>query len=159
MVMVDGFLNWLRSIPLLFAALGVFGSIRFIITLAIVIGVLLASVLAFFDAMRVPADAFPAGEKRTKKFWLLATGVGLLFAVMGAVGMIQIVMNILAIAPAAIYWYDVRPAVRGAGIRRAGNVSKFKNGNSTRKRNGGLANVSPLDSRAAGNPNDPRFDI
>jgi hypothetical protein len=91
--------------------MGVFGWIRTIITLAIAIGVLLAVALAVVDAIRRPAASYEASGKRTKRFWLLVLAAGTLFAVLGALQMVGIMLNIIAIIPAAIYWYDVRPAI------------------------------------------------
>jgi|GEM_PF-435940 len=90
-------------------------TLRFILVLVIGLGVLAAAVVAFVDAVRRPERAFTEAGKRTKKFWLLVLGAGLLFAVLGALNMIGIVLNLAALVPAAVYWYDVRPELPNTG--------------------------------------------
>jgi uncharacterized membrane protein len=139
--------------------MGIFGWIRFAITLAVGVGVLVASILAFTDAARVPERAFVTADKRTKKFWLLVLGAGLLFSILGALQMVGIMLNIIAIIPAAAYWYGVRAEVKPqvAAIQRL-NTSALRNSFSSRPPKNTVP-FSPSDSRAAGNPNDPRFDV
>ena len=90
-------------------------SVRIFIDLAISLVVLVAAVVAIADGARRPERAYSVEGKATKKIWMLILGAGLLFAVLGALGMIQIILNILAIGPAAVYWYDVRPAIKPYG--------------------------------------------
>ncbi|GAB2471474.1 DUF2516 family protein [Xylanimonas ulmi] len=91
--------------------------VRGLVGLTISLVVLVAAVVAIADGARRPERAYTAEGKATKTKWMLILGAGLLFAVLGALGMIQIVLNIIAIGPAAVYWYDVRPAIKpyGAG--------------------------------------------
>ena len=164
--------------------MGVIGWIRFIITWAIVAGVFIAALLAFIDAARVPAQFYEA--KRPKRLWLPIIGAGLLFAVMALVGIMQraSMLNIIAIIPSAIYWYAIRPEIMPAAVAarrsargdrssggrsehdgrwgRGGRDSEISLGpmpNPTRRRDRSLSKSNTLDSRAAGNPNDPRFDV
>ena len=73
-------------------------------------------VWAFVDAVRRPAQAFPAAGKQTKPLWLIILGVavvvglylGVLSGGFGAVG----ILPIAAFVAAAIYLTDVRPKVR-----------------------------------------------
>jgi len=139
---------------------GVIAWIRFIVTMLIMGGVLLASVIAIIDAARIPASNFVDSGKHTKRFWLLLLGAGVLFAVLGALQMVGIMLNIIAIIPAAAYWYGVRSEVkpyRAKTVRAKTPMARpnFKFGRNTAK----VIPFSPLDSRAAGNPNDPRFDV
>jgi uncharacterized membrane protein YgcG len=154
--------------------MGAIGWIRFIITWAIVGGVFLAALLAFIDAARVPARFYEA--KRPKRLWLPIIGAGLLFALMALAGIMQraSMLNIIAIIPSAIYWYAIRPEImpaaaaarRAAGGRggrasrggRDSGVSVSTMANSSGRRNHNLSKSNTLDNRAAGNPNDPRFD-
>lgn len=93
----------------------VLSNIRFFVAAAIAIAVLVCAVVALVDASRRPERAFASEGKQTKKIWMLILGGGLLFAVLGAVGMISVVLNIVAIGPAAVYWYGVRPAIKPYG--------------------------------------------
>jgi len=159
------------------------------IPVALSVAVLLAAAIAFVDALRMPARSFEGTGRLVKKHWLLILGAGLLFAVLGGLGIVGIMLNLIAIAPAAAYWYGLRDEIkpyrnlarrdnrRPSNIRRVGNP--FSGSASTRRgsispatanrkgtRTGwsGSAKtsnnrLSPLDSRAAGNPNDPRFDV
>lgn len=96
------------------------GVARFVLVTVIALGVLAASVVAFADAAMRPPRAFSEEGKRTKRFWLLLLGAGLLFAVLGALSMISVVLNLAALIPAAAYWYDVRPAIKPFGTTRGG---------------------------------------
>ena len=100
----------------------VLSNIRFFVSAAIAIAVLVCAVIALIDASRRPERAFASESRQTKKIWLLILGAGLLFAVLGAVQMISVVLNIVAIGPAAVYWYGVRPNITpygtGGGPRR-----------------------------------------
>lgn len=136
--------------------------LRFGVTVLVAAGVLLASIAGLIDAARVPESAFAAAGNRTKRFWMLLLGGGLLVSVLGALQMTGIMLNILAIIPAAAYWYGVRDEVKP---RRSGSRSRVGvgagvplGGNLARRRNKNVNKTSSLDSRAAGNPNDPRFD-
>ena len=138
-------------------AMGFFGWIRFVLTIAIAIGVFIAAALALIDAVRKPAVAYTDGGKKTKKFWLLVLGAGGLFALLGAVGMINIMLNIIAIVPAAVYWYDVRPAIHHpTQARPAALRSPGPNFMPTRRRRP-VSNIT-YDTRPAGKASDPRFD-
>jgi len=166
---------------------------RFIVTILIGGGVLLASIIAMVDAARVPESAFVDADNRTKKFWLLLLGGGLVVAILGALQMVGIMLNLIAIAPAAAYWYGVRHLVKPGRFTSGARSSRFSVNNlpgrgpsgsgrpslrgpsgsgrpslrgpsgsgrpSLRRRPSGGAKLSPLDSQAAGNPNDPRFDL
>ena len=93
----------------------VLNTIRLVVVLAIAISVLVCSLIAFFDALRRPERAFASEGKQTKTIWLLILGGGLLFAVLGALGLVSVVLNIVAIGPAAVYWYGVRPVIKPYG--------------------------------------------
>lgn len=136
--------------------MGLFTGIRMVITIAIMVGVLAASVIAFADAARVPSFAYTSNGKRTKKFWLLVLGAGLLFALMGAVQMIGIMLNIIAIVPAAAYWYGVRPEIKPQRVNYQRSVSVLNNSFTPADHS---FNSNQRERRPAGNPNDPRFDV
>ena len=72
-------------------------------------------VWAFIDALRRPAQAFPAAGKQTKPLWLIilgvATVIGLGSSTVGAGTLISI-LPLAAFVAAAIYLTDVRPKVR-----------------------------------------------
>lgn len=74
---------------------------------------------AFVDALRHPEQAFVAAGKRTRTFWLLVTGVGLLLGVVTVTNPLNL-FAVVGFVAAAVYLADVRPAlrqVRGLGRR------------------------------------------
>jgi hypothetical protein len=76
-------------------------------------------VFAFVDALRHPDNAYVAASKRTKRFWLLITGVALLFGSISVFNPIGL-LGLAGFLGAAVYLADVRPAlrqVRGLGGR------------------------------------------
>ena len=74
-----------------------------------------AEVWAFVDAVRRPAQAFPAAGKQTKPLWLVILGVaaviGLWSATLGGPNLVSL-FPIVAFVAAAIYLTDVRPKVK-----------------------------------------------
>jgi len=99
--------------------------LRFVLSIAISLGVLVVAALGFFDALRRPEQAFSQEGKRSKKFWLLLLGAGLLVAVLGALQMgVGIILNLAALIPAAAYWYDVRPEIKSHGTTRGARPPK-----------------------------------
>ncbi len=89
--------------------------IRFLVVTAIALVVLVCALIAMFDAARRPERAFTSEGKQSKSIWLLILGAGLLFAVLGALNLITVVLNVVAIGPAAVYWYGVRPHIKPYG--------------------------------------------
>jgi hypothetical protein len=83
-------------------------------------------VYALVDAIRVPADAYAAAGKQTKKLWLIILAIANVVGLAGAANMLTIlsILPIVAFIVAAIYLADVRPAVqtyRGKGRRGGGS--------------------------------------
>ncbi|MEO5876660.1 MAG: DUF2516 family protein [Streptosporangiaceae bacterium] len=75
---------------------------------------------AFIDAIRRPAEAFPAAGKQTKKLWLLILGFASVFGAAGAAGVLNIIGSgsiflIAAFIAGVIYTADVKPAVKAIG--------------------------------------------
>ena len=70
-------------------------------------------VYALVDAIRVPAGAYTAAGKQTKKLWLIILGIANVVGLAGAAAMISIlsILPVVAFIVAAIYLADVRPAV------------------------------------------------
>jgi Protein of unknown function (DUF2516) len=79
------------------------------------IAALCAEVWAFVDAVRRPAQAFPAAGKQTKPLWLVILGVasviGLWSSTLGGPNLVSL-FPIVAFVAAAIYLTDVRPKVK-----------------------------------------------
>jgi len=100
-----------------------FGSIQLFILTLLAIAVFAVQVVAFVDAVRRPASAYTAEGKLTKNLWLIILGVA---AVIGLLGLPPArltsisFLNLIAVAPAIIYWADVRPRLQpyGTGGRR-----------------------------------------
>jgi hypothetical protein len=90
-----------------------------LVTLVIGVVALGCEVFAFVDAVRHPEAAFVAAGKRTKRFWLVITGVALVFGSISVLNPIGL-LGLAAFVGAAVYLADVRPAlrqVRGLGGR------------------------------------------
>lgn len=97
-----------------------FGSVQGLVLLVLQFTALGLEVWAFADAARHRAASYPAAGKRTKQFWLLVTGVALLFGIVTFSTPLGLFWIIPVIA-SSIYLADVRPAlqqVRGAGGQR-----------------------------------------
>jgi hypothetical protein len=79
------------------------------------IAALAVEVWAFVDAVRRPAQAFPAAGKQTKPLWLVILGVaaviGLWSSTLGGPNLVSL-FPIVAFVAAAIYLTDVRPKVK-----------------------------------------------
>ena len=79
------------------------------------IAALVVEVWAFVDAVRRPAQAFPAAGKQTKPIWLVILGVaaviGLWSSTLGGPNLVSL-FPIVAFVAAAIYLTDVRPKVK-----------------------------------------------
>lgn len=103
-------------------------TVRLILVTVIGIGVLVVSAIALVDAITRPERAFASEGKRTKKFWLLVLGAGALVALLGALSMVSIMLNLIALVPAAVYWYDVRPEVKPYGTTRGVAKSQRSDG-------------------------------
>jgi len=96
----------------------ILGQLQSWIVLALSVVALGVEAYAVVDCVRRRPDAFVAAGKRTKQFWLLVTGVAVLFGfvALGGVGFLAIV----AVIAAGVYLADVKPALdqvmgRGGG--------------------------------------------
>jgi hypothetical protein len=88
----------------------------------IAVVVFVVQLVAFVDAARRPAGAYRAEGKLSKNVWLIILGVA---ALIGFLGLLPAMLtsfsffNLIAVAPAIIYWADVRPRIlpygRGGG--------------------------------------------
>lgn len=85
---------------------------------ALAIVIFVVQVIALGDAARRPARAFTAEGKQTKNLWLVILAIA---AVLGFLGLPPAFvtagsfLNLIALAPALIYWYGVRPAIKPYG--------------------------------------------
>lgn len=67
------------------------------------------AVFALVDAIRRPADAFPAVDRQTKTAWMVFTGIGAaVIFIFGAVNF----LGIIGVIVTMFYFVDVRPRVR-----------------------------------------------
>ncbi len=87
-----------------------FGSLWQILYIAIFV----TTLYAFIEALRTPAQAFPAMDKQTKGLWTGLLGVGTFVSLSAALGFFGM-FSFLALAAALIYLLDVRPATRNVG--------------------------------------------
>jgi hypothetical protein len=99
----------------------VFGSLQFFVFAVLAVVVFVVQLVAFADAARRPANAFTSEGKLTKKIWLLILGVALLIGFLGlppSFWTSRSFFNVIAVAPAIIYWVDVRPKISSYGNGR-----------------------------------------
>ncbi|TDQ55191.1 DUF2516 family protein [Actinorugispora endophytica] len=80
----------------------------------IYLAIFVTTLYALVEAVRTPAQAFPAMDKQTKGLWVGLLSAGTLIS-LGAVMGWFVFMTILALIAALIFILDVRPAVRGIG--------------------------------------------
>lgn len=101
----------------------VFGSFQALLSLLLLLGALGLMGYAFVDALRVPADAFPAAGKQTKNIWLIILGVAL------AINIVLLspisIFGLAGVIAAGIYVVDVRPAVKQTGRGRGSNEGPY----------------------------------
>ncbi|MEU7889239.1 DUF2516 family protein [Microbispora bryophytorum] len=88
------------------------------------VGAFVLSGWALVHALRIPAHAFPAAGKQTKRLWLIILGLATLFTFAAAINYLGMgmglpnIFTIAAVIGAGIYLADVKPAVndyRGGG--------------------------------------------
>ena len=97
------------------------GTLQTLVYLALYLVVFVLSAWALLDAFSRPATAFVNAGKRTKRFWLLVTGIA------AAISFIALpplnaggFLVIGAAVAAGVYLADVRPAVRPYSGGRGG---------------------------------------
>lgn len=88
------------------------------LALALGVAALAMEIYAFVDALRYPAQAYPAAGKLTKPIWLGILGVAVLVGFV----LVQNVFGlaILGVVAAGVYLVDVRPALRAVTPRKRG---------------------------------------
>ncbi|PZR51682.1 DUF2516 domain-containing protein [Xylanimonas oleitrophica] len=100
------------------------GSFQLLLIAVLAVGIVAFQVVALVDAVRRPQRAFAAEGKQTKQRWLLFLGIALVIGVLGLPPsyVTAPILNLISLAPAVIYWVDVRPAIKpygtGNGPRR-----------------------------------------
>ncbi|WP_344244012.1 DUF2516 family protein [Actinocorallia libanotica] len=77
----------------------------------------LMEVFALVDAVRRPAQAFPAAGKQSKKMWTIILAIATVFGLAGAGGILSIldIIPVVSFIAAVIYLADVRPALKAIG--------------------------------------------
>jgi hypothetical protein len=95
-----------------------FGTIQLIVVAVLAFVVFAVQVVALADAARRPASAYTAEGKLSKNVWLIILGVAALIGLLGLPPSYMTsgsFLNLIAVAPAVIYWVDVRPRIRPYG--------------------------------------------
>lgn len=96
------------------------GSIQSIVFLALVAGIFVFAVVGLISSLMFSDEMYRAADKRTKKFWTLMMGGAVLVSFLGLppLNAMPMFITIIAFVAAAVYWVDVRPALRTVDPRR-----------------------------------------
>lgn len=96
------------------------GSIQNIIFLLIVVAIFAFTVVGLISSLLYSDEMYRAADKRTKKFWCLILGAAALvgFLAMPPLSAMPMFLTIIALIAVAVYWVDVRPALRSVDPRR-----------------------------------------
>jgi hypothetical protein len=92
---------------------------------AVTTAMLVAGIYAFVDALRRPESYFPAADRKTKRFWLALTGLGLAAQIffpplgVGLIGLLGVPTNptlgmvgIVGLVASLVYIVDVIPRLK-----------------------------------------------
>ncbi|GAB3206873.1 DUF2516 family protein [Marinactinospora thermotolerans] len=80
----------------------------------IYLAIFVTTLYALVEAVRTPAQAFPAMDKQTKGLWVGLLGAGTLLSLSAVLGY-GAFLTILSLIVSLIYLLDVRPAVKSIG--------------------------------------------
>ncbi len=96
------------------------GSIQSIIFLLIVVAVFAFAVVGLISSLLYSDEMYRAADKRTKRFWclILAAAVLVGFLALPPLSAMPMFVTIIALIASAVYWVDVRPALRSVDPRR-----------------------------------------
>lgn len=96
------------------------GSIQSTIFLVLVTGIFVFAVVGLISSLMFSDEMYRAADKRTKKFWTLMMGGAVLVSFLGLPPLraMPMFITIIAFVAAAVYWVDVRPALRLVDPRR-----------------------------------------
>lgn len=96
------------------------GSIQSIIFLVIVAAIFVFAVVGLISSLLYSNEMYRAADKRTKKFWslIMAAAVVVGFLALPPMQAMPMFVTIIALIAAAVYWVDVRPALRSVDPRR-----------------------------------------
>lgn len=91
--------------------MSLFSSFQSLLLLTLTFGLLALQAWAFIDAMSHRAEAYVAGDKQTKKLWLVILGVALAAHIV-LLGNPFHLVNLLGAVAAIVYLVDARPVLR-----------------------------------------------
>ena len=96
------------------------GSIQSILFLVIVAAIFVFTVVGLISSLLYSDEMYRAADKRTKKFWCLILGAATLvgFLALPPLSAMPMFVTIIALIAVAVYWVDVRPALRSVDPRR-----------------------------------------
>lgn len=96
------------------------GSIQGTIFLALVAGIFVFAVVGLISSLMYSDEVYRAADKRSKQFWSLMMGGAVLVSFLGLPPLraMPMFVTIIALVAAAVYWIDVRPALRQVDPRR-----------------------------------------
>ncbi|MYM19501.1 DUF2516 family protein [Brevibacterium sp. 5221] len=94
--------------------LGIIGTAQSYLFIAITVGVFLLELVALIDALRYSGEAYRAAGKLTKGGWcgILGGAAVVGFLAMPPLSIMPMFVSILGFVAAAVYFLDVRKAVR-----------------------------------------------
>src|SRR5690625_5680433 len=101
------------------------GSFQSTIFLLLVTAIFVFAVVGLISALLHSDEMYRAADKRTKKFWSLIMGGAVLVSFLGLppLNAMPLFITIIAFVAAAVYWVDVRPALRSVDPRRRDRTS------------------------------------
>lgn len=79
------------------------------VTLVVIFVLLAVKIFAFVNALMFSSESYQAAGKLTKPAWSIILGLGVVFQLVGGLGILSIAFTIAAF----VYLADVRPALSG----------------------------------------------
>ncbi|MGO1397909.1 DUF2516 family protein [Brevibacterium yomogidense] len=95
-------------------------SIQSTVFLVIIVAIFVFTVVGLVSSLLYSDEMYRAADKRTKKFWCLILGASALvgFLAVPPLSAMPMFVTIIALIAVAVYWVDVRPALRSVDPRR-----------------------------------------
>lgn len=92
-----------------------FVDVQYTFNVALLVAFLVVELIAFVHCLTQRAEAFPVVGSLTKQAWLAILGAAVLVTLICTLtrdGSVNTFLGYIGVTAAAIYWLDVRPALR-----------------------------------------------